>query len=98
MVVILSCLRSDDRAVASRDGGEVDLGVVDAIEDVGESVGRESQADLDELAVAVTGGLDRCELLVADGAAGFREVAVETGQRIALGIACGLAIADVLQL
>src|ERR1700757_3736349 len=97
MVVILSRLRSDDRTVASRDGREVHLGVVDAVEDVGEDGGRESQANLDELGVAVTGGLDSGELLVAEGAAAFRELADEAGQCIALGIAYRLAIADILQ-
>ena len=78
-------------AVASRDCGEVDLGVVDAVEDVGEDGGRERQADLHQLGVAVAGGLDRGEVLVADGAAGLRELADEADQRIALGIAGGLA-------
>jgi hypothetical protein len=56
------------------------------------------QGDLDELGVAVAGGLDRCEILVADGAAGLREFANEAGQGIALGIAGRLAIANVLEL
>src|SRR5579864_1293181 len=86
-----------DHPLASWDSGKVDVGVVDAVEDIGEDCGRESQADLDELSVAVAGGFDRCELLGADGAAGFRELADEAGQRIALTIARGLAVANVLQ-
>src|ERR1700694_2035952 len=93
MVVILSYSRSNGRTVASRDCGEVDLGVVDAVEDVGEDGGRESQADLDQLRVAVARSLDRGEILVADGAAGLRERADEVDQRVALGVAGGLALA-----
>jgi hypothetical protein len=85
MVVILSC--RSDAAIASRDRGEVDLGVVDAVEHVGEDGGRERQADLDELRVAVAGGLDRGEFLAADGAAGLGELADKADQRIALLIA-----------
>ena len=76
IVVILSYSRSDGRTVASRDCGEVDLGVVDAVEDVGEYGGPESQTDLDKLRVAVAGGLDRGEILVADGSAGVRDLAI----------------------
>src|ERR1700752_1973503 len=97
MVVILSYSRSDGRTVASRDRGEVDLGVVDAVEDVGEDGGRESQADLHQLGVAVAGGPDRGEIGVADRAAGCGELANEADQRIALDVAGRLAIADVLQ-
>src|SRR5258708_4309235 len=94
MVVILSYSRSNGRTVASRDCGKVDLGVVDAVEDVGEDGGRESQADLHQLRVAVAGSLDRGEILVTDGAAGLRELADEADQRIALGVAGGLTLAD----
>src|SRR4029077_415155 len=85
------------RMVASRDCGEVDLGVVDAVEDVGEDRGRERQADVDQLGVAVAGGLDRGEILVADGAARLCKLADEADQRIALAIACGVAVANVLE-
>src|SRR5882672_3550042 len=97
MVVILSYSRSNGRTVASRDRGKVDLGVVDAVEDVGEDGGRESQADLHQLGVAVAHRLDRGEILIADGAAGLRELADEADQRIALGVTGGLAITDLLQ-
>src|SRR5215831_14887994 len=96
MVVILLYSRPDGRW-ASRDRGEVDLGVVDAVEDVGEDGGREGQADLDQLGVAVAGSLDRGEILVADSAAGLRELADEANQCIALGIASGLALSDLLE-
>jgi hypothetical protein len=69
MVVILSYSGSEGRTVASRECGEVDLGVVDAVEDIDEDGGRESQPDLDQLRVAVARGLDRGEILGADGAA-----------------------------
>ena len=46
--------------------------------------------------VAVAGRLDRGEILVADGAAGLRELADEADQRVALGIAAG-CVADLLQ-
>src|ERR1700747_841412 len=98
MVVILSYSRSDGRTVASRDCGEVDLGVVDAVEDVGEDGGRERQADVDQLGVAVAGGLDRGEILVADGAARLCKLADEADQRIALGVARGVAVANALEL
>src|SRR5258708_33397592 len=97
MVVILSYSRSNGHTVASRDCGEVDLGVVDAVEDVGEDGRRESQADFDQLGVAVARGLDRGEILVADGAAGLREIADEADQRVALGIAAGLPLPDLLE-
>jgi len=97
MVVILSYSRSNGRTVAPRDCGEVDLGVVDAVEDVGEDGGRESQADLDQLRVGVAGGLDRGEILVADRAARLRELADEADQRITLGVAGGLTLADLLE-
>src|SRR5882672_3167890 len=97
MVVILSYSRSNGRTVASRDRGEVDLGVVDAVEDVGEDGGRESQADLHQLGVAVARRLDRGEILVTDGAAGVRELADEADQRIAPGVAGGLPLADLLE-
>src|ERR1700709_2927992 len=84
-------------AAASRDGGKVDLGVVDAVEDVGEDGGRESQADLDQLGVAVARRPDRGEIRVADGAAGLRELADEASQRVALVVAAGLTVADLLQ-
>jgi hypothetical protein len=84
--------------IASRDCGEIDLGVVDAVEDVREDDGCEGQADLDQLRVAIARRLDRSEILVAYGATGFREVAYEAGQSIAFGIACGLAVANVLEL
>src|SRR5215831_17602277 len=97
MVVILLYSRPDGRW-ASRDRGEVDLGVVDAVEDVGEDGGREGQADLDQLGVAVAGSLDRGEIPVADGAARLSKIADEADQRIALGIAGRLAIANVFEL
>ena len=92
MVMILSYSRSEGRPLASRECGEVDLGVVDAVEDVGEDGGREGQADLHQLGVAVARGLERGEILVADGTAGLRELADEADQRIALGVAGGLIL------
>ena len=73
----------------------IDIGVVDAIEHVGESDESDSKADLDELLVGVAGSLDRCKLLVADFATGLYQRADEAHQRIALRIACGPALADV---
>src|SRR5262249_19702739 len=87
-----------DLAVALPDGREVDVGVVDAVEDVGEGRRRESETDLHQLRVAVPSGPDRREILVADGAARGREPADEADQRIALGIAGRLAVADVPEL
>src|ERR1700753_767906 len=84
-------------AVASRDRREIDLGVVDAVEDVGEDRGRKGQADIDELRVAEAGSPDRGAILVADGAAGLGELADEADQRVALGIAGGLPLADLLK-
>src|SRR5581483_723355 len=83
---------------ALRDGREVDRRVVDAVEDVGEGGGGKGEADVDELRVAVAGGADRGEILVADGAASFRELADERDQRIAPDIAGRLAVADVPEL
>src|SRR5258708_31537709 len=97
MVVILSYSRSNGRTVASRDCGEVDLGVVDAVEDVGEDGGRERQADLHQLGIAVASSLDRGEILVANCAAGLGELADEADQRVALGISGGLTLADLLE-
>jgi hypothetical protein len=48
----------------SGDCGEVDVGVVDAIEDVGESVRRKGEADLHQLCIAVAGGFDRSEIVI----------------------------------
>src|SRR5258708_36903899 len=95
MVVFLSCTMGRVRST-SRDGGEIDLGVVDAVEDVGEDGSRESQADLHQLGVAVARRLDRGKILVTDGAAGLRELADEADQRIALGVAGGLTLPDQL--
>src|SRR6202020_608211 len=81
----------------SRDCGEVDLRVVDAVEDVGEDGGREGQADLHQLSVAVARGLDRGEILVADGTAGQRELADKSDQRVTLGKAGGPALPDLLE-
>ena len=83
MVVIL-LFKIEQGAAASRDCGEVDLGVVDAIEDIGEDVGREGETDLHQLGVAVSRGFDRGEILVADGAAGLRELTDEAGQHVAV--------------
>src|SRR6185437_3762272 len=83
--------------VTSGDRGEVDGRVVDAIEDIGEGGGREREADVDELRVAVAGGLDRGERLRSYRAALLAEDADEADQRIALGVAGRLALADVLQ-
>src|SRR6478736_5775283 len=87
---------SDVAAVALGDRREVDLGIVDAVEDVGEHGGGKGEANVDELRVAVAGGLNRDEILVADGAAGARKLVDESDQRIALGITGGPAIADLL--
>src|SRR5215468_105428 len=81
-----------------RDGGEVDIGVVDAVEDVGEDGGGKGETDVHQLRFAVAGGLDRLEVGLVDGAAGARQPAHEANQRIALVIAGGRAVADVLQL
>ena len=78
-------------AVALRDCGEVDLGVVDTIENVGEDDRCEGKTDVQQLRVGVSGDLNRCEIAIADGAAGFRECAEEADQRIAPGFARGLA-------
>src|SRR6267142_1954171 len=83
------------RAVASCDCGEVDVGVVNAVEDVGEDGRREGEADVDKLRVAVAGILDSGEICIAHSAAGRRELASEADQRIALDVAGRLAIADV---
>jgi hypothetical protein len=48
---------------------------------------------LDQLRVGVAGGLDRGEVGVADGAAGFGERADEADERIALGIAGQFTVA-----
>ena len=85
-------------AVALRDRGEVDLGVVDAVEDVGKGVRCEGKTDVHQLRVGVSRGLDRCEIVIADGAACCRQLADEVDQCIALGIAGGLTIADLLEL
>jgi hypothetical protein len=78
--------------------GEVDVGVVDAVEDVGEDGRGEGKTDVHQLRVAVSRGLDRSEVVIADGAACCRQLADEVDQCIALGIAGGLTIADLLEL
>jgi hypothetical protein len=61
------------RAPALRDCGEVDVSVVDAIEDVGEDGRRKGKTDVHQLRVAVAGGFDRGEIVIADSAARLRE-------------------------
>jgi hypothetical protein len=78
---------------ALRDCGEVNLGVVDAVEDVGEDGRCERETDIHQLRVGVSRDLDRCELVIADRAACFGERASEADQRVAMDIARGLAIA-----
>jgi hypothetical protein len=53
----------------------------------------EGKTDVHQLRVGVSRGLDRCEIVIADGAACFRERADEADRRIALGIAGALALA-----
>src|SRR6516162_4027710 len=98
VIVITPCLEPRPLQPLLRSCGEVEIGVVDAVEDVGEGDAGKSEADVDELRVAVAGGLDRGELGVTDGTARCRKRADEADERVALEVAGRLAGADVLDL
>ena len=70
---------SFNQASALGDRGEVDVGVVDTIEDVGEDGRRKGKADLHQLCIAVASGFDRDEIVIADRSAALRERADENG-------------------
>src|SRR5258708_5423603 len=75
---------------------EVERGVVDAVEDVGEGDHGQGQGDIHQLRVGVAGVLDGRELLLVERAAGQDQNLNEAHQGVALGVARGLAGANPL--
>lgn len=73
---------------------EIDVSCVDAVEHVGENAGRDGKADVGQLLVGIAGRLDRCELLVADVAAGRRQVPDKGCQGVAFRVTGRLALPE----
>src|SRR5262249_9604250 len=71
----------------SLDDREVDRGLGDGVDVVGERVQRDASDDLHDLRVVVAGGPDRGEVGLADLAAGGRDLLREAERRGGLGVA-----------
>src|SRR5215472_16370054 len=75
--------------LGSVDDGEVDLGLGDLIEIVGEAVLGDERDDLDDLGIAEAGGSDRSDVLIANVASLFRHLRCKTDGSVCFGITRG---------
>src|SRR5215468_8110868 len=75
--------------LGSVDDGEVDLGLGDLIEVVGEAVLGDERDDLDDLGIAEAGGSDRGDVLIAHVAALPRHLRCKTNGGVCFGITRG---------